>query len=340
MLPEPLPKHNNIRVKSTTMSVPEAHKYTENRTLPIRFGTRGPLSYFEQAETLSRTLLASLPFDMLLASVVVPVRFPPHLLAFMTTAAAALLCLSTIFFLREQLIDGFERLRSYQHRISSSGLKHSKFAIAALILLIILETSIRLGKFGLIALMAGAFVAYRAYQSLRETFSAQRARLEQIERDRTLLLDTMNRQIFLFSVIPVGCARMASLLAALTAFATTHDLLWWAPFGAASLVLMLSHYPQQEHFLIQCKRCSRWTSRALKSYGYCPVCSREEFQVKDTGAQSVPKERSQERTLPVKTSKKGAEPSGPAGSTTKPRSRSYDIAKGLAGKFFPRTKRG
>ncbi len=296
----------NLGQGSKGKIVPNApqQRYAENRLLPVRMGTRGPLSYFEQSQTISRSLIASLPFDIILASLVVPASFPPHLIEFMRTASLGLLVIAAMFIFRERILDGTDKLRKLQHYLSSLGTKHSKAVIGIIIAITLAELAVRLGNIGVFAVLAGLVVAYRAYKALDRTLAEQQLKLEALERDRTLLLDNLNRQIFLFSLMPLGCARTASLLAALVVLSTTHNTLDWLPYGASALVLLVALFPEQEDFLIRCKRCSRWTSRALKTYGFCPICSREEFQIKASPKEdTLPKKPGLPTSQPASASK-------------------------------------
>lgn len=314
----------------------------ENRALPVRFTQRSIIEYFADAEQVWRVLLVSIPFDLLLLSAQAPGLVGEKLVAVLQIAAPALLCVSALFLFRTSLWNALQLLLDLQRNVARLSTRHSTLALLGVLLLIGVELVLKFGRYGFIALVAVGFVLIRAALALRKTFEEQRQRYQAIERDSVLALEISNRQLFLFSVIPLFAARIATLAVALASMSHEHSLALWAPYAAAAVVLLFAFCPQQEDFIITCRRCARWTSKALERKGCCPVCAREEFQVRETtGDQdSRDKERNQLRTLPTTASKSGSAGLSASTSTTAVLSKSYEIARGLSAKFLPRTSKG
>lgn len=296
-------------------------------------------------------LLISLPIDLMVVSLDLRVTFSPQLLGFLELAAILGLITSAAFLLRDSIIDSLDSLESIQQRAMRFTIKHSDIIFLVVAALTTLEIIFHAGVFGAIALIPGIIIAVRASRAIKKSLGEHTERFLALERDQVLLLNVLNKRLLTLSLVPIAAARAASFCAALGVLATTRDVSNWLPYGVAALVLLLTFLPQEEDFLIRCQKCSRWTSRALKSRGYCPVCSREEFQVKD-GTDRKDENSQKERksyAARLKDLKKrlrrettseiegaSAPTAPPSASTATGRSKSYEIAKGLSAKFFPR----
>ena len=231
--------------------------------------------------TVWKLLLVSLPLDLLVVSIDIRILISPSLLAFLGIAALTGLVLSAGFLSRDSIFDSFDKLQELQQRSMRLSIKHSRSIFIAVIALVSLEIILHFGSFGLVALVPGAFLAVRASRAIQKSFREQRTRFLAFERDQVLLLAAQNKRLLVISLFPLISARVASLCAAIEVLATSQYLSAWLPYGAVTLILLCTLMPKEEDFIARCGRCSRWTSRALKSKGCCPVCTREEFQVKE-----------------------------------------------------------
>lgn len=272
-------KKQSAKPSASKPSAPAApSKFTENRTLPVRFGKRGALEYFEQAQLFWKVALASLPLDALLATLRLDLHLPAKTLANLQFASYGLLVAASLFLFRESVTTAIEKLHDFRRFVLNLKLYQSRLILLGIGLVIAVELAYRFGNFGWVAFAAAALIALRAARSVSKTFKKQHERYRALEQDKTLLLDALNAQLFVLSIFPIVTARLAALVSAIVALATSQSLGDWLPVGMTSLVLLLAVMPQEEDFIARCPRCSRWTSRALKQRGYCPVCAREQFQ--------------------------------------------------------------
>jgi hypothetical protein len=340
--------------ETALQEISPATKFTENRLLPVRSTGLKVLENFERSQFLWTLALASLPVDCLIVLSGLQIALPPQTQMNLQIAALALLVISAAFLLREPLITALDKLQSFQYSITKLSIKHSKIIFLVIAAATAFEIILRFGRFGVLALAAAAFVSFKAVRAIRANFKDQKQKFEAFERDKLLLVEKMDRQLFLISLLPIFTARLASLAAALVAL-PSHDIYVWLPFGAVSLVLLFTFMPQREDFIVRCSRCSRWTSRSLQGKGQCPICAREEFQIKEHGVTNDLLERKKEnksgyaarlRSLSQSLTRAktdsfndGLAP-GSSMSKMMARSKSYDMASGLSGKFLPRISKG
>lgn len=278
----PKPARTNNGKKPST-----APRFTENRKLPVRTTERSAIELYDNTKLIWKLLLVSLPIDLLVVSLELRIALSPSLLSFLELASLAGLSIAALFLLRDSMIDGLDKLEAFQHRAMKFSIAHSKAIFFVIAAVTTVEIIFHVGGFGIIAIIPASILALRASRAIKKSLGEHHERFLAFERDQVLLLNSLNKRLFTLSITPLVFARVASLCAAVAVLATSHSIGAWLPYGGAALVLLCTFFPQEEDFVIRCRKCSRWTSRALKSKGYCPVCSREEFQLKEMPEQAA-----------------------------------------------------
>ncbi len=129
------------------------------------------------------------------------------------------------------------------------------------------------------ALVAFAVIVTRSVRTMRKQMQEQSQHLTLMWTDRIYWVEQVNKQIFSLAIVPIISARLLSISGMLTIRASTTMPLSLIPYLALATLLLLAAYPQREYFVIQCRRCGYWTSRALKGLRGCPKCNRAAFQL-------------------------------------------------------------
>jgi len=222
---------------------------------------------------LSRTiwewLVASLPLDL----AIVYLRTPPSegspqldsdlLMGLLLIVAAGLF--------REQLFSLVERLRTFQTRLAP---RHVIWLLIGMAVIVGAEVAARIffqpGSLPVLFILAAGIVA--AVSAVRGARTLKREG-ERFLRDRFAQVEQANTLHLGLVAAPMVAARALGAACAFTAAAPV-DLLV-GTVGAALALLTL--YPRDEDFMAPCPRCSRLTSRVVKTDGCCPLCSPDKF---------------------------------------------------------------
>lgn len=270
-----------------------SEKIVENHALPIRRVSRPSALYFQRAERWWHIAAISLPVDALIL-LLIPSGTIPISSVDLTDGFALLGILAIAGLFRDSTLRILEKLWSTRGKLADFRHRHGKTLIIVFTLLAAFEAILHFGQFGWIVIAAVAFVSYRAFGELSRLLRESRSREEQIDRDRLLLLEQRNLQVFYLVITPILAARLYVGIAAVAASQqplTADRWLEYLTVFAIGLVSLLALRPELETFVTRCPRCARPGSRVLASLGGCPACARESFQVHREKPQPMSAER-------------------------------------------------
>ncbi|MBX7144506.1 MAG: hypothetical protein K1X79_08665 [Oligoflexia bacterium] len=268
-------------ISSSTASSVANTRFTEHRELPIRTTSVSVLYYFERSQSIWHWLLVSFAIDLVLLCSQIAIPFTEHALERLHYSGLALLIIGSLGLLREPIIDRLDWVRTRYDDITSKTQRYSWIGALIAVAAALFEIVLRFGSVGILVIVACLLVGIRSFYSAQKTLREHMALRQQRRNDRVLLLDDLNRQLFLASIVPMACVRASSLLLILQTQAVADSTDQGLIYIGAAILVFLALLPQREHFVCSCPRCARWTSRALKHLGYCPVCTREKFQVNE-----------------------------------------------------------
>jgi len=251
-------------------------RFIEQRALPVRTIRYTSGYYLGRATTIWHLLMLSLPVDLLLLSLLPYLNLPALDLSTPLLGAAGIALIGSM---REQLLGVLDRGRTLHAEVAPRAHRLAPFLLAGLVLFAIVDALLRTGAGGVLAPLAAGIVGIGAFLSGRRMVGEARARFAARERDPLLEIEQTNQQIFLFALLPMVAARSVSFLGVLTAGVSPGSGMLYI---VAGLILLGITMPQREHFIVTCRRCSRWTSRALRRFECCPACAREDFQIQET----------------------------------------------------------
>lgn len=254
-------------------------KLSENRILPIRAAKHAPDFYYARLLQIWNILLISLALDLLIACglIVWPLeaKSSEKILAF----SACSLGIAALGLLREQIIDRLPVLKGKLWVFTNKSHKYSWLIIVITIPVVIFEVLTKLKTINYIVLLVIFIAGLQGLRASYEIIKQHNARRAALNRDKSLLLDDFDQAYFIFNALPLFAARVASFFSSIMLGTTSEHSSILIGLLIAGWLLLFSLMPQIEHFKIYCKRCSRPTSRAIKHFGYCPECKREEFQI-------------------------------------------------------------
>jgi len=78
--------------------------------------------------------------------------------------------------------------------------------------------------------------------------------------------------IRLINITPILASRGISLLAVIHISINNQNPLLYLVFALSTLIFLFNFKPQREEFMIPCKSCAAWTSKAFEQSGTCPKC--------------------------------------------------------------------
>jgi hypothetical protein len=238
--------------------------------------------YHKRAVLLWRICLLTLPLDLVLLPA--SLRIDP---TFWQGSTAILTLVTLGFIARDKLLDLAAQIRSALDKFRKTSRRYSWIAVALFFACAMAEMALKLHAHPflssgllpvLLAVLAFAVVAFQAVRAIRKQIKENSEHVTRLVTDRIYWVEHVNFQIFVLSIIPIISARLVSIT---NIFALQGDRLaaWRViPFGVLALLLLIAAHPSREHFVIQCKRCGFWTSRALKGLLFCPKCNTQAFQ--------------------------------------------------------------
>ncbi|MDC0358663.1 hypothetical protein OAO01_07600 [Oligoflexia bacterium] len=249
----------------------------------LYFDKQISLHYFGLTNRIWHIALLTLPLDALLLLIRLHhLRQDPLSVTSLSIepAIALLLAVGVLFSFREQLISLLSKLQSFQKKFQASSKRYPLIIVAligAAILVVSLAQEDDLNALSVVAIAFGAIVGAASwYTALKQTQAYQ----SKLATDRGFWIEDTSKYIFFINIIPIVCLRAISFAAAINAVVTGGGLTPFVTCFFASFLLLLCLAPQVSHFLIPCKRCASWTSRAFTNSEYCPRC--EELIFKDT----------------------------------------------------------
>lgn len=260
-----------------------AGRFREHRELPIRSTSVSVLYHFHRALSIWQWLLLSFVIDVCLLSSVIPFPLSERSIERLHYTGLALLIIGALGLIREPVLDRLDWVRTRYDRLTAKTQKYSWIGALVAVAAALFEIVIRFGSIGVIVVLACLLVGLRSFFIAKKTLNEHMRQRQAKLNDRVLLLDDLNQQLFLTSIVPFISVRAGSLFLSLQAQAQGLSFLDGIVYCGAALLLFLALMPQREDFVCACPRCARWTSRALKHLGYCPVCTRQEFQANDAG---------------------------------------------------------
>ena len=284
------------------MEISKATKIVENRALPVRRVGRSSLLYLEQAQRLWRIAIISLPVDALIL-----LTLPPYLIANETIGGLrtlSLVCgaLGLLGLCGDSLFRALELLWGTRRSVSDFRRRHGTALVVVFTVLIGIEVILHFGQFGWIVLGILAVIGIRAFRELSRLLEESQAREAAIDRDRLILLEQRNTQVFGLNVAPILAARLYGFFGAVCASQVSSGGEKWGSYLTVFVVTcagLLALAPEPHQFIDRCPRCSRRGSRVLRSLGGCPACLREEFQIKTASAQPMSAERNLANNAPA-----------------------------------------
>ncbi|MCB9029935.1 MAG: hypothetical protein H6619_02710 [Deltaproteobacteria bacterium] len=165
------------------------------------------------------------------------------------------------------------------------NIKNSKYYLPAALLLAMLPIlhlfvqALSLKNLGMI-LLGVIVVSTGMYGNYKQVKQDQKKHLNQ-NSDKVNWLEQINREIYIISLIPIVASRLISLIGVAIVLSTQSNSAQYAVYLTTAILLLYYFRPRTELYVMHCKRCSVWTSIALYYEGFCPVCMREEFTVKE-----------------------------------------------------------
>jgi len=193
------------------------------------------------------------------------------------------LCLGLISSMSDQILDLLVYVEKFQRQIQSALQKRSLWLFVLIIAVVIFESLSRIQNIELIPIIFIGLTVLITLHSWYRAYKEGREHQNKLKEDRAFWIENASQRIFIISLIPIACARALSFLAVLNNMLNTADGKEQFPgatlYMACSLLLLIYLYPKQEHFIIPCKRCASFMSRAFKSFGVCPRCETKAYSV-------------------------------------------------------------
>jgi hypothetical protein len=169
--------------------------------------------------------------------------------------------------------------RFHYEKLLKQTQAYAGWGIALILLVSGFELFTNMGQFGIYVLLGALIVGIRSFYVARRSLNEQQQKRAAIQRDKTLLIDVLNQELFLTNIIPILAARISGL--GFSLMAMHNNVPTSSLFEVAtSTLLFFVLSPKPDDFVAHCQRCARWTSKRLALYGYCPHCGREQFQIK------------------------------------------------------------
>ena len=141
----------------------------------------------------------------------------------------------------------------------------------------VLEFAMRLGPVGPMAVVLLAIVGFGAIRARLKTSKENSARIAELLRDPMRWLELRNNQNFLVALVPLIAARAGVAVLCFLTFQRGGGLSEVLPYTALGFVLLQALKPAPQHFIARCGGCARWTSRAVRNFGFCPACAPQLF---------------------------------------------------------------
>jgi len=181
---------------------------------------------------------------------------------------------------KDRLIDALGTFRKARFKTAGFLQRYSVPVMILIALIILTDSLFRIDAFNLVSILVSLIIAVGAAVSIYHSFKESNASSLELSKNRLLLMQQINQQIYLLHIIPMFLTRGISLLAALTFIPGDGQAHMFALGFTASLVLLLALMPQQEQFVTTCRSCTSWISRALKEFDSCPLCAYADFKEK------------------------------------------------------------
>ncbi|MCB0334315.1 MAG: hypothetical protein KDD55_12490 [Bdellovibrionales bacterium] len=231
----------------------------------------------ERAHRWWKIALFSLPIDLLVFTFLRSRNTLPSVdIELVHLSLSISLALGLFAALREYFLDLILQLQGFRSRIESV---HSNYpylisiVFGGLILFDLLTQVSELGKIPVFfVLILAAFLFPRWLRSV-----VKQAMLRQ-QASRSKMSWTINQQIALCISISLLFARLPGVVAAFGLSLSGGDFLSMLTYWTATLLLLVSAEPHEDHFIICCKRCGQRASRAYKNTFSCPRCEQLGFR--------------------------------------------------------------
>lgn len=232
--------------------------------------------YYSQYRKVWRWVFFSLPFDFLLLLSARKILIQPFDPAVIETVLVISLCLALLSLFRQELFLGSVLFRFFRDRFL---LRSRRAALWILVFIVIAMTFIDVyfrhqGK-GTLAVIIPMLAALAAVFPALGTMKERLHRLQRKARNRLIWIEELDRQRYLFMLLPLLPARLISLSAALSASDNISFSVCWI----SSLLMLIFLEPRESDFFILCRKCLRKTSRSLAGMRYCPECARVVFYI-------------------------------------------------------------
>lgn len=257
----------------------EASRFSENRHLPLRAAVRPVFYYFYKARVIWNSLAIAFVLDLLLLGGYGDLPFSQTSLDKLYLLSYLSLAIAVLGLFRDKILHSLHSARFHYDNLVKRTQSYSLLGIGLILLVSSFELITHMGQFGVYVLLGVIVVAIRSFTFARKSLSEQKQKRAAIQRDKTLLIDLLNQELFITNTLPFVAARLSGLGFSLIAM---HNNLPSSSIVevATSALLFFVLLPKPDDFVANCQRCARWTSKRLALYGYCPYCGREQFQIK------------------------------------------------------------
>ena len=231
--------------------------------------------YFDRAERYWHWLFLSLGLDAFLF-MFPSVQHRPDLAPFLEAAIVCAAVGALLFLFHDTVWRAILWARDALTRVSQRTLLVGFLVLVALLLV---EFGSRLYTANsLLGVLTALVVAGGALMSLVRGYLDKLERDDRYSSDPALWIEHSNRQLFWLAMGPAIPVRSVSALTALYAL-IQGDVLWYLVGLVITLVLFGMLQPHRESFMLRCRHCGIWTSKALAATGSCLGCDSESFRL-------------------------------------------------------------
>ncbi len=241
----------------------------------------GATYYFSLAKRVWLVLVLTLPIDLLVCQRAQIENPSKNLGQDLSLITLGFLCLSLLGLIPEKLLQFIDSIRRAS---AEQGPSFRKILIPVGIIfaLTIFEILLRVGHLGLIPVIIACLAIIVGLPAQIKTIKAIRARLTQFKTDPATWIRQLNLQMLYVWVVPIACARLVSLTAAVNSNLIANGNDYYTLYGLLALILILAQKPYANFFLASCRTCATPTARSIAGLGFCPNCAPQRFGLQET----------------------------------------------------------
>ncbi len=256
---------------------------SSNHHLPVRIARYKSIDSLRRSIKLWNCLLFSMPLDLILYQILSSNRITQKLFSFeAVTIVLAAITLTLVIFLFINITETYLKVKKLQGVLTQIKEKNYYWIIvlmlAAVPIIDLLRHTVKVD--GAISwIVAIAVVTLSIFGITKESIAERKAEKEAID-DKVIWVERANHELFIFTIMPIICARSLSLVALIQYLINPTGAVYYLPYFIGSLILLLYFKPTWQNFIDNCPRCSMLTSIVIREIGSCPACDREQYAVK------------------------------------------------------------